>query len=391
MRQMFERTDSPFNRLTLRFASPTLEKQFAAWINRSRSLRMRLAMLLVSALYGILALLDAYFSPADVVERARGFHLLVMIPMLLLSVLMGSVRATEKYFVPAAAVTTGVAAVCNLFLVHLLGLQSFYVPELYFMILWVFAVAGFRLWPATALAAAIVGAAVLNALTIPGAAAHELYNYFFWLFVSFSLAYLGGHLLEYYSKVYFYNARQLRNEIEERKVAQEQLRHTAFHDPLTGLPNRMLLSDRLANAILRAERAGEKVGWIYVDLDRFKQLNDTFGHAAGDKLLTMVARRLRACVRASDTVGRLGGDEFTILLDGIVGTEDAMRVAEKIRASLEVPYDLGAAPSFSSSASIGVAIFPDHGRDETVLSKRADAAMYRSKRKGRNAVTMYGA
>ena len=386
----FGQNDAPFNRVTLRFGSPELEKQFAVWINKSRNTRMRLAMLLVGVLYAVLGILDGFFSPGELAEQARVLHWMVVIPMLLVSVALGSFTNTEKLFVPAAVVTTGAAAWCNLYLVHRLGLQSFYVPEIYFMVLWVFAVAGFRLWPATLLALGIVSAAVINALTIPAAIEiHILYNYFFWLLVSFSLAYLGGHLLEYYSKVNFYNALQLQNEIEERKIAQERLRHVAFHDPLTGLPNRMLLSDRLKSAMTRAQRTGQKVGWIYVDLDRFKQLNDSSGHAAGDKLLTLVGQRLQSCVRASDTVGRLGGDEFTILLDGITGEEDALRIAEKIRESLDAPYDLGTGAFFKASGSIGVALYPDHGRDETALSKSADAAMYRSKSKGRNAVTMF--
>ena len=255
------RQDPFLNRLTLGFKSSDDEKQFAGWIARSRNVRMRLAMLLVSVLYGILGGLDAFFSPAWLVEQARALHWMVVIPMLLISVAIGSVADRKRFLVPAALVTTGVAAACHLYLVHNLGLQSFYVPELYFMILWVFAVAGFRLWPATLLAMTIVAAAVINALTIPGTGPHLLYNYFFWLFVSVSLAYLGGHLLEYYSKVNFFNELQLQNEIEERRVAQEQLRHAAFHDALTGLPNRMLLSSRLRQAIARAERTGEKVGW----------------------------------------------------------------------------------------------------------------------------------
>jgi len=391
MMQTNAMTTPPLNRVTLRFRSARLEKEFTAWIYASRNVRMRLAMLLVSILYVILGVLDPHFSTGALGTTAQYFHLFVIVPMLLLTIVIGSLKGSEHIFVPASVVTTATAAACHLFLVQHQGLQSIYVPELYFMILWIFTVAGFRLWTAIILSLGIILAAVLNASIILSTTTSELYGYFFWLFVSFSLAYLGGHMLEYYAKVNFYTVIRLQREINERKIAQERLKRAAFHDALTGLPNRILLSDRLKEAIMEAKQKKEKVGWLYIDLDHFKQLNDTQGHGAGDKLLAIVGHRLKNCVRETDTVGRLGGDEFTVLLTGIKDAEDAMRIAEKIRADLEAPYDLGSRPLFRSSASIGVALYPDHGADETALSKSADAAMYRSKNKGRNAVTICSA
>jgi len=368
-----------------------LEKEFTQWIYASRNVRMRLAMLLVSILYAILGMLDTRFSSGALSTTAQYFHYIVIIPMLLLTVVIGSLKGSEKLFVPASVITTATAAACHLFLVQHQGLQSNYVPELYFMILWIFTVAGFRLWTAIMLSLGMIMAAILNALLIPDTTPSELEGYFFWLLVSFSLAYLGGHMLEYYAKVNFYTVIRLQREISVRKNAQENLKRAAFHDPLTKLPNRILLSDRLKEAITEAKQKNEKVGWLYIDLDYFKQLNDTQGHGAGDRLLAIVGQRLKNSVRESDTVGRLGGDEFTVLLTGIKDAEDAMRIAEKIRADLEAPYDLGSKTLFQTSASIGVALYPDHGRDETSLSKSADAAMYRSKKKGRNAVTICSA
>ena len=384
-------TAPPLNKLTLRFESPGFEKEFLGWIYASRNVRTRLAMLLVCFLYAVLGMLDPLFSTGAIAETARQLHFYVVIPMLLATVLLGSVRGGERIFIPASIVTTATAAVCNLYLVHHQGLESYYVPELYFMVIWVFSIAGFRLQTAIVFGTGMVAAAVVNALSIPDAAPRAVYEYFFWLFVALSLAYLGGHLLEYYAKVNFYNLVRLQWEIDEREKAQGRLKHAALHDPLTGLPNRVLLSDRLAGAILQAERKREKVGWLYIDLDHFKQINDTHGHGAGDRLLATVGQRLRTCVRESDTVGRLGGDEFTVLLTGIRDAGDALRIAEQIRAGLETPCDLGGGVRFDVSASIGVALYPDHGGDETALSKSADAAMYRSKNAGRNAVTMAGA
>jgi len=380
---------TPLNKLTLQFESLSLEKGFDDSLSTSRNTQMRLAMLLVSLLYGILGALDPFFSTGAIVLRAQLLHLLVIMPMLWISVAIGSNKNTKKFFVPFAVVTTATAALCHLYLVHLSGLQSPYVPELYFMVLWIFIVAGFRLRLAVVLALGIIFAAIFNAVALPYEESSVLHGYYFWLLVSFSLAYLGGHLLEYYAKVNFYNNQQLLEEIDEHKATQKQLKHAAFHDALTGLPNRVLLSDRLKSAISRADREKKKVGWIYVDLDHFKQLNDTFGHGSGDMLLTIVAQRLREYVRETDTVGRLGGDEFTVLLDGINSDDEVLRLAEKIRAKLEAPYDLGTEQMSKISASIGVALYPDHGCDEIELSKSADAAMYRSKSSGRNRVTLF--
>jgi diguanylate cyclase (GGDEF)-like protein len=379
----------PLHGLTLRFKTSAMEAAFTDWIFASRSVQMRLAMLLVAFLYIILGLQDSRFSTGSLIDTAQMLHFFVIIPMLLATVILGSLGSMRRVFFPLAALATTVAASCNLYLVHQTGLQSQYVPELYFMILWAFTVAGFRLWMAVGLAVVMIVAAVVNAATIPQVPMHLLLAYCFWLFVAFSLAYLGGYLLEYYSKANFYNVVELQREIEERRSAQESLRHAAFHDPLTSLPNRVLLGERLKDAIEQAKRKDEKIGWLFIDLDHFKTLNDTLGHSEGDKLLRMVAGRLQSSVRASDTVGRLGGDEFTVLLTGISDIDAALRIAEKIRENLEMPYELGAQGAFVTSASIGVALYPDHGSDETALSKSADSAMYLSKKKGRNTVTVF--
>lgn len=349
---------------------------------------MRLAMLLVSFLYGILGLLDPYFSDGVIVSQAQLLHFWFIIPMLWATVALGSIATTRYLFIPLAVITTATAAFCHLYLVHLGGLQSLYVPELYFMVLWIFTVAGFRLWLATPVSAAIILAAIVNAALLPNQETNVLYAYYFWLFVSFSLAYLGGHLLEYYAKLDFYHNQLLIGEIEERKAEQEQLQYAATHDALTGLPNRILLNDYLEGFISRAKRTKKKMAWIYIDLDHFKELNDTYGHNAGDSLLVIVAQRLRESVRESDTVGRLAGDEFTVLLDGIHSADEALRIAENIRLSLEAPYDLSIGQEYNTSASLGVALYPDHGADMTTLSKSADQAMYRSKSRGRNRVTL---
>ena len=153
------------------------------------------------------------------------------------------------------------------------------------------------------------------------------------------------------------------------------------HDELTGAPNRALLLDRLESAIALAQRRTTRVGVLFVDLDRFKQINDNFGHAVGDEVLRVVTRRLESSVRDSDTVGRHSGDEFLILLAEITTVADAAQVAEKIQASLAAPAQIGP-HTLALSASVGIAVYPEDGADAARLIRRADASMYRSKRSG---------
>ncbi|CAN7597950.1 diguanylate cyclase domain-containing protein [Rhizobacter sp. LjRoot28] len=170
----------------------------------------------------------------------------------------------------------------------------------------------------------------------------------------------------------------------ERKQRDAWLEHVAGHDALTDLPNRSLLHEHLVKAAARARRDGSRVSLLFVDLDRFKQVNDVLGHAAGDALLQEVARRLRACVREADIVGRLGGDEFVVLLTGLHASDDALAVAEKIRLALGRPCDL-AGTSVAVTPSIGIAHSPEIGADWDDLLRRADAAMYGAKQCGGDA------
>ena len=166
------------------------------------------------------------------------------------------------------------------------------------------------------------------------------------------------------------------------RQAQRRIEHLAHFDTVTGLPNRALLADRLAQETARARRGSLGFAVLLFDLDGFKAVNDTWGHAAGDRVLAIVAERARKCIRASDTVGRLGGDEFLALLPD-TSIEGATEVAEKLRAALCEPYPLENATA-RLSTSIGLAVFPDHGADPEQLQRAADAALYRAKREGKD-------
>ena len=166
------------------------------------------------------------------------------------------------------------------------------------------------------------------------------------------------------------------------------MQHLAHYDLLTGLPNRALFADRARQALAKAKRDQTELAVMFLDLDKFKQINDTLGHATGDLLLKEAAARMQACLRASDTVARIGGDEFVVLLPSIEAATNAMAVAQKMRQVLDQPFVL-AGHTLSISASIGISIYPGHGDDEKQLLKNADIAMYRAKGEGRNRVAFH--
>jgi len=173
------------------------------------------------------------------------------------------------------------------------------------------------------------------------------------------------------------------SEVTEQKRTEETIRRHAYYDPLTGLPNRRLFQDRLGLEIRKANRANLPISLLYIDLDHFKEVNDKLGHEAGDTLLHEAARRISACVRESDTVARLSGDEFTVILSEIPDTRHTDYVAQKIITSLAMPYQIGG-EIVHVSASIGISLFPDDANDISAMIKNADLAMYDAKSKGRN-------
>jgi diguanylate cyclase (GGDEF)-like protein/PAS domain S-box-containing protein len=174
----------------------------------------------------------------------------------------------------------------------------------------------------------------------------------------------------------------------QRKQAEDKLSFLARFDTVTDLPNRYLFTDRLGQMLAQAQRNDWSAGVLFVDLDRFKAINDTYGHAAGDELLRQAAARMQACVRSSDTVGRLSGDEFAVMLSSLAKADDAGTVAQKIVEELAAPFSLNGHQAYIS-ASIGIALYPSDGREPDALLKNADTAMYRAKSQGRNGYQFY--
>lgn len=179
------------------------------------------------------------------------------------------------------------------------------------------------------------------------------------------------------------------SDITHLKQSEAQLLHLAYHDPLTGLPNRLLFDERLGHAIEQARRREEKLAVLFFDLDKFKHINDTLGHQVGDEFLEAVAQRLSDRLRKSDTLSRRGGDEFTVLAENIDGVDDAIEIAEDINSQLRKPFVLSGGHAITSACSIGIALYPEHGEVAADLIQHADAAMYVVKQSGRGRHSIY--
>jgi diguanylate cyclase (GGDEF)-like protein/PAS domain S-box-containing protein len=227
-----------------------------------------------------------------------------------------------------------------------------------------------------------------EALTTRGEWQGEIWNrrkngeiYAEWLTISAVRGETG--VVEYYIGLF--------SDITDRKLQEERIQHQAYHDSLTGLPNRELFRDRLDQVLAAARRhPGRLAAVMFLDLDRFKEINDTLGHDVGDELLKETAQRLRACVRAADTVARMGGDEFTVLLSEVADGADVEVVAAKILGAMRKPFLL-ADRELAVTVSIGASLYPLHGADTASLMKCADLAMYRVKARGRAGFALYDA
>jgi diguanylate cyclase (GGDEF)-like protein/PAS domain S-box-containing protein len=179
-------------------------------------------------------------------------------------------------------------------------------------------------------------------------------------------------------------------DVTERTYAEEQIKHLAYHDALTGLPNRLLFKDRLTVALSHAQRDRSRIAVLFLDLDRFKVINDSLGHNIGDQLLQAVATRVQSCLRESDTVARLGGDEFTLLLPNLIRSEDAAPIAQKILEAVRYPFHIEGREFFITT-SIGISLYPEDGTDAETLIKNADTAMYQAKEQGRDNYQLFNA
>ncbi|MFZ4062328.1 MAG: diguanylate cyclase domain-containing protein, partial [Polynucleobacter sp.] len=204
---------------------------------------------------------------------------------------------------------------------------------------------------------------------------------FRWLYGSLVLSLIALLMI---GGVVFYIARLNRR----LKSSLSQVSHMAHHDSLTGLPNRALFLDRLEQAILRSTRDQTRFALLFIDLDRFKDINDQHGHSVGDEVLKACCNRMLGSIRGSDSVGRIGGDEFVILLDHVGDTEGILEIAKKIQEAIALPVNHHGI-KLNKSVSIGIAVFPDDAKDDGNLLNRADLAMYQAKQSGGNSICLF--
>ena len=178
-------------------------------------------------------------------------------------------------------------------------------------------------------------------------------------------------------------------DVTERQLVATRFEYLASHDLLTGLPNRGLFMDRLAQAMLRCQREPSNLALLFIDVDRFKRINDSHGHSVGDEVLVEVARRLRSAVRNEDSVARLGGDEFTIIIERLEQPDGSNRVGQSVIAAFDAPFEMDGR-SFSVGVSVGIAVYPGDGDDQGTLLKHADIAMFHAKAAGRCNYAQFG-
>jgi len=202
--------------------------------------------------------------------------------------------------------------------------------------------------------------------------------------VAAGVNFLGEELEASFSEI----ERRVADRTAELAIATEELNRRALHDQLTGLPNRTLFWDRLSHRLSLADRRQTRFAVLFLDLDNFKAVNDTLGHAAGDQLLVDVALRIRAALRAGDTAARVGGDEFAVLLDEVATREAALVIAHRLSEALRAPYEIGTERRIAM-ASIGVVVGPESFETADVVVAAADAAMYDAKRRGRGRCVLY--
>lgn len=382
----------PFNIVSLRFHRNEMERDFDIWARRTQYIQARLALFAVGILYIVYAEMTPYVTDEEtLLSVSYAMHLYLMVPLTIGASLLLGHRRLRDYFIPVTTIVVSVAFALYLYLMLRFGLSGFYAPEFYFMIVWIFTVTGFRFYYAITLVGAMV-AVSLVALVIGANEAigtQAFYTYLFWLFVALCLGVLSGHLIECWSKTNYCYTALLHRRIEGHIDEQARLKYLSEHDALTGAVTRSRLYEAFDEARASAKRSGQKIVWIFMDVDCFKRFNDTYGHAGGDQLLRIIVARIRNAIRKSDVVARIGGDEFIVMLCDVSSLEDAMKRVETLhkRIGKFAKFDDGLLYDFSTS--MGVAVYPDHADDRENLTLCADRAMYVSKQEGRNRVTMY--
>ncbi len=367
----------PLHPVTLNFRDPALERRFRAHALPGLRRHSRIAIVVGLVLYALSSLLDSWFLPADLLATVNVVRWTAMGPAMLTLGYTYTARFERFNSIPLALVGAYAAAgIFSLMWIGSASVAAYYNAGLVLVTLFTYTFVGARFIHALSINLAL--AAAYNAIF------WGFHPYPTWLVLSHDFFILCANVIGAFD-CYLSEAQRRRLFFREQELDEERRHHLerSLHDRLTGLPNRELLHDRLEQALSRAERLREHGVGIFIDLDGFKPINDTYGHQAGDRVLEHVAMRLRGAVRGSDTVARFGGDEFFIVANG-VGDETAVGIlVGAIMDELAKPVDLpGGRQVARIDASLGFCRFPYAGATPGDIIRRADQAMYSVKRAG---------
>ena len=343
------------------------QKSYERWMYKSKLLQVRALSALTAILYIIATITDHLIAPPEILDRLVLFHLYILPPFLFLIFLLTFKKKLKMLTQLLLIIAPVVAMVGNLYITTTLDHPAMRLTEIYLIIFWVFTVSGLRLWPATISAAFIVIVTFCMFLFYFNLSLEDFVMYCFWLLSSFSFGFLGAFLLEHSYKTIF--------------LHHERLKLLADTDKLTGLFNRSKLDILLRKELKRAQRYETPFGLILIDFDYFKDINDTYGHQAGDDALIEIAKLIREHLRVNDIAVRWGGEEFIIVyLD--INQKELLTLSQELCKKIENHQfkEIG-----QQTASIGVTIF--HKKDTmNKIIKRADQALYEAKSSGRNRV-----
>ncbi|HET7308417.1 MAG TPA: GGDEF domain-containing protein [Gammaproteobacteria bacterium] len=370
----------------LRFVDGELERAFRSDYAVRTRMQTRVSLALGLVIYLALGFQDPWFFPLDA-------GLILLVRLCVSATLLVSVAATfHPQFVriqqPWVLVQTLVAGAGVVFMISHAGLETAnsYFFGVTLVIVWAFNFSGLRFYPAL-----LANVVLITAYGVVFGAWNEPPTR--WLATDLSncvsaamITGFAGYLIEWQRRVLFDQNRL----IDRERESHQQL---ALFDQLTGLPNRLLFQQRLRESLLHRERRGDRLAVLFLDIDHFKPINDSFGHHAGDRMLSVLASRLKSCLRREDLVARIGGDEFLMLIEDVPQPDDVAAVAEKILEAVIRPLSFRGASDAPEpvqvSASIGIALYPQDGASADELIRAADAAMYTVKAAGRNGYRFY--
>jgi diguanylate cyclase (GGDEF)-like protein len=375
--------------LSLAFASDTLEQDFQAQYLPRLRLQARIAMLLGAVQYLSFGLFDPTYLPEE--SHLGGIvwtiRLLALVPGFVILALTWR-RSFDRHphsLVCLSGVFAGLGMLATLAVLPQAAVPHYY-PAIAVMMAWIYNLSGVR-FPYACVTGLFVtiGYNVVFLVLRDDLPLSKLLLHDFIIVSANCIGMISAYLVEWQRRRLFVNERLLDR---QRRASLQQ----ALHDPLTGLPNRTLLDDRLQQAIIQSERGRYRSAGLYIDLDGFKPLNDTHGHEAGDQVLREVASRLRDAMREADTVARIGGDEFFVVAPQTGSTESAMALAGKLQMIVQTPMWLSEGNQMVSvGASIGICLFPFPGATPELVLQRSDRSMYAAKRDGRGRAVLSSA